>query len=140
MVATFIPPITLMVLLVRYLVYLLTVREKPAPPSKLRLVPLSRTYTLATILKTRSTYNNAGTPQITDDKLTYDLSVRVESNDPTGQGITPAPLVGTNINVDGAGGTYILVSDAIPAGTDLAVAPTPPPGWQAVYTTDADYD
>ncbi|MBH8564293.1 hypothetical protein I8748_19230 [Nostoc sp. CENA67] len=95
-----------------------------------------KSYTLATILKTRSTYNNAGTPQITDDKLTYDLSVRVESNDPTGQGITPAPLVGTSINVDGTVGTYILVSDAIPAGTDLAVAPTPPPGWQAVYTTD----
>ncbi|QSJ15623.1 hypothetical protein JYQ62_27950 [Nostoc sp. UHCC 0702] len=95
-----------------------------------------KNYTLATILKTRSTYSNAGTPQITDDKLTYDLSVRVESNDPTGQGITPAPLVGTSIKVDGAAGTYILVSDAIPAGTDLAVAPTPPAGWQAVYTTD----
>ncbi|RCJ36480.1 hypothetical protein A6770_15750 [Nostoc minutum NIES-26] len=96
----------------------------------------AKTYTLATILKTRSAYNNAGTPQITDDRLTYDLSVRVESNDPTGQGITPAPLVGTSINVNGTAATYILVSDAIPAGTDLAVAPTPPPGWQAVYTTD----
>jgi len=95
-----------------------------------------KTYTLATVLKIRSGYNNAGTTAITDDKLTYDLSLRVESNDPTGQGITPAALTGTNINVDGGVGTYILVSDAIPAGTDLAVAPTPPPGWQAVYTTD----
>ncbi|MDZ8183899.1 MAG: hypothetical protein RMX96_03415 [Nostoc sp. ChiSLP02] len=93
-----------------------------------------KTYTLATVLKIRSGYNNAGTPAITDDKLTYDLSLRVESNDPTGQGITPAALTGTN--VPGLAGTHILVSDAIPAGTDLAVAPTPPPGWQTVYTTD----
>ncbi|MEH2086775.1 beta strand repeat-containing protein [Nostoc sp.] len=94
-----------------------------------------KTYALATILKIRSGYNNAGTTAITDDKLTYDLSLRVESNDPTGQGITPSALTGTSINVNGVAGTYILVSDAIPAGTDLAVAPTAPPGWQTVYTT-----
>jgi hypothetical protein len=95
-----------------------------------------KTFSLATILKTRSAYNNAGTTAIADDKLTYDLSLRVESNDPTGQGITPAALTGTaNINVDGTPGSYILVSDAIPAGTDLAAAPTPPPGWEAVYST-----
>ncbi|MBD2565438.1 MULTISPECIES: beta strand repeat-containing protein [Nostoc] len=93
-----------------------------------------KTYALATILKIRSGYNNAGTTAITDDKLTYDLSLRVESNDPTGQGITPAALTGTSINVDGVAGNYILVSDAIPAGTDLAVAPTAPPGWRTVYT------
>ncbi|MEH2124949.1 beta strand repeat-containing protein [Nostoc sp.] len=95
-----------------------------------------KTYALATILKIRSGYNNAGTTTITDDKLTYDLSLRVESNDPTGQGITPSALTGTSINVNGIAGTYILVSDAIPAGTDLAVAPTAPPGWQTVYTTN----
>ncbi|WP_414621398.1 hypothetical protein [Calothrix sp. CCY 0018] len=94
-----------------------------------------KTYALATVLKTRTGYNNAGTNVITDDKLTYNLSLRVEPNDPTGQGITPAALTGTTINVDGADDNYILVSDAIPAGTDLAVAPTAPPGWQAVYTT-----
>ncbi len=95
-----------------------------------------KTYALATILKIRSGYNNAGTATITDDKLTYDLSLRVESNDPTGQGITPAALTGTSINVNGVAGNYILVSDAIPAGTDLAIAPTAPPGWQTVYTID----
>ncbi|MEH2239705.1 beta strand repeat-containing protein [Nostoc sp.] len=95
-----------------------------------------KTYALATILKVRSGYNNAGTTAITDDKLTYDLSLRVESNDPTGQGITPAALTGTSIKVNTVTGNYILVSDAIPAGTDLAVAPTAPPGWQTVYTTD----
>jgi hypothetical protein len=95
-----------------------------------------KTFALATILKTRSAYNNAGTTAITDDKLTYDLSLRVESNDPTGQGITPAALTGTTITVDGTPGNHILVSDAIPAGTDLAVVPTPPPGWEAVYSID----
>jgi hypothetical protein len=96
-----------------------------------------KTYALATILKTRSAYNNAGTPAIADDKLTYDLNLRVENNDPTGQGITPVALTGTSINVDGTPGTYILISDAIPIDTQLAVAPTPPAGWQAVYTTNS---
>ncbi|PAX57105.1 DUF7925 domain-containing protein [Brunnivagina elsteri] len=94
-----------------------------------------KTYALATVLKTRSDYNNAGTPLIDDDKLTYALGLRVELNDPTGNGITPAPLAGTAIK--GLTGARILVSDAIPANTELAAAPTPPPGWQAVYTTDA---
>ncbi|WGV25426.1 beta strand repeat-containing protein [Halotia branconii] len=94
-----------------------------------------KTYALATILKTRTAYNNAGTSAITDDKLTYGLSLRVESNDPTGQGIIPAALTGTSITVDGTPVNRILISDAIPAGTDLAAAPTPLPGWQTVYTT-----
>lgn len=94
-----------------------------------------KTYALATVLKTRSDYNNAGTPAIDDDKLTYSLGLRVELNDPTGNGITPAPLAGTTVK--GLTGVRILVSDAIPASTELAAVPTPPPGWQAVYTTDA---
>jgi hypothetical protein len=96
-----------------------------------------KTLALATLLKSRTAYDNAGTGPITDDKLSYGLSLRVESSDPTGNGITPAPLVGTAMTLNGAAATRILVSDAIPAGTDLASAPTPPPGWQAVYTTDA---
>jgi hypothetical protein len=95
-----------------------------------------KTFALATILKTRSAYNNAGTSLITDDKLTYDLSLRVESTDPTGKVITPAALTGTTITVNGTPSNHILVSDAVPAGTDLAVAPTAPLGWQTVYTID----
>jgi hypothetical protein len=94
-----------------------------------------KTYALATVLKTRSDYNNAGTSLIDDDKLTYSLGLRVELNDPTGNGITPAPLAGTIVK--GLTGARILISDAIPKDAELAVAPTPPPGWQAVYTTDA---
>ncbi|KST70383.1 DUF7925 domain-containing protein [Mastigocoleus testarum] len=94
-----------------------------------------KTYALAKVLKERSDYNNSGTlTDITDDTLTYDLSLEVEQNDPTNNGITPAPLVGTTIN--GLTGPRILVSDAIPVGTDLASVPAAPPGWEVVYTTD----
>lgn len=95
-----------------------------------------KTYALATVLKVRSGYNNAGTAAITDDTLAYNLSMRVEDTDPTGNGITPAPLAGTTLTGLGSD-KYILVSDAIPTGTDLAAAPTPPIGWQVVYSTTA---
>jgi hypothetical protein len=95
-----------------------------------------KTYALATILKNRSAYNNGNTATISDDTITYDFGLRVESTDPTGNGITPAPLVGSDLKVDTQTKPYILVSDAIPAGTDLAVAPIAPPGWQVVYTID----
>jgi hypothetical protein len=95
-----------------------------------------KTYALATVLKNRSAYNNASTPAINDDTLTYDLGLRVESTDPTGNGITPAPLVGNDLSVDGVTRSQILISDAIPAGTNLAVAPSAPPGWQVVYSVD----
>ncbi|WP_414542205.1 hypothetical protein [Nostoc sp. CCY0012] len=94
-----------------------------------------KTYALATVLKTRTGYENGGTPAIDDDRLTYGLSLRVELNDPTGNNITPAPLVGTDINLDSSTQSRILVSDAIPLETELVIAPTPPPGWQVVYTT-----
>jgi hypothetical protein len=97
-----------------------------------------KTLALATLLKTRTNHDTAGTTNsILDDKLTYGLSLRVENTDPTGNGITPTPLVGTSINLNGSSATRILISDAIPSGTELAAAPTPPAGWQAVYTTDA---
>lgn len=96
-----------------------------------------KNYALATLLKTRTAYDNKGTVAITGDTLDYGLSLRVESTPPAGSTLTAAPLVGSNISLNGAPAARILVSDAIPAGTELAAAPTPPPGWQAVYTTDA---
>ena len=94
-----------------------------------------KTYTLAKILKTRSDHTVAGADGPQDDTVTYDLSLEVENTDPTGQGLTPAPLEGAAISVDGNPGNYILVSDAIPVGTQLdnVVAPS---GWQVVYTDD----
>ncbi len=99
----------------------------------------AKTKALATILKTKTAYSNANTPSdLSDDLLTYGLSLRVESNDVTNSGITPAALAGTNISVDGATTPlHILVSDAIPANTVLNSTPIAPSGWKVVYTTDS---
>jgi hypothetical protein len=102
---------------------------------------LTKNLALATLLKTRTAYDDKSTLNvITDDEITYGLSLRVESNDVTGLGITPNPLAGyTGISVDGdTTKNYILVSDVIPAGTVLAAEPTNvPTGWTAVYSTAA---
>ncbi|MBD2487955.1 hypothetical protein [Aulosira sp. FACHB-615] len=91
-------------------------------------------YSLATILKTRGTYSNSNTPtDITDDTINYSLSLQVRSTDNTGQNITPSALAGSVI--PGLTGTNILVSDAIPFGTELAAVPTAPTGWTVVYST-----
>jgi hypothetical protein len=94
-----------------------------------------KSYTLATVLKVRSAYNSNNTPAITDDTLKYDLGLRVEDQDPTGLGITPAPLSGSTVPGLDATKKYILVSDAIPVGTDLKGVSPAPTGWVAVYTT-----
>ncbi|MUG97477.1 hypothetical protein F7734_36215 [Scytonema sp. UIC 10036] len=91
-----------------------------------------KNYTLATILKTRSSQTSAGVIGPGGDTLSYELSLRVENNEPTGNGISPAPLNGTEI--PGLTGSNILVSDAIPAGTKLTSAKAPA-GWQIVYTS-----
>ncbi|MBE9126550.1 MULTISPECIES: beta strand repeat-containing protein [unclassified Coleofasciculus] len=91
---------------------------------------------LATVLKTKASYSNSGTPSdITDDSITYNLGLKVEATDPTGKGINPAPLVGTNITLNGAVTPRILISDAIPIGTELEGTPIAPSGWQVVYST-----
>ncbi|WP_298916361.1 hypothetical protein [uncultured Nostoc sp.] len=103
-----------------------------------------KTVALATILKTRTAYNPGNASVLNDDVLTYGLSLRVESNDVTNRGLTPAALAGTSISVDGSTVTRILFSDALPASTTLNGTPTAPPGWIVVYagedpaTTTAD--
>jgi hypothetical protein len=96
----------------------------------------TKSFSLATILKNRTDYSGNGTDKINDDKLGYELSLRVELTDPTGNKITPAPLVGTPIKMGNNIENHILVSDAIPKDTLLDSMPTPPPGWMAVYTLD----
>ncbi|MBW4423036.1 MAG: hypothetical protein KME50_00845 [Nostoc desertorum CM1-VF14] len=91
-------------------------------------------YTFAKVLKTPNGINDAGTAKINDDTLSYNLSLEVQSTDPTNKGINPAALTGTLIK--GFAEPRILVSDAIPLDTQLAAVPTAPTGWQAVYTTD----
>ena len=91
----------------------------------------------ATVLKTRANPNTGADPAIlTDDVITYGLGLRVESTAPAGSTLTPSDLLATAITVDNATVNKVLVSDAIPAGTQLAAAPTPPAGWQVVYSTD----
>jgi hypothetical protein len=97
----------------------------------------AKTEALATILKTRTGFDTSGsTDKLNNDVLTYSLSLRVESNDVTNTGLTPAPLAGTTLTVDGSAVTRILISDAIPLNTVLQGTPTAPPGWIAVYTSD----
>lgn len=96
----------------------------------------TNTVALATVLKVRTGYNTGDTSVLNDDVLTYGLSLRVESNDPTNRGFIPAALAGTSIVVDGNPATRILVSDALPANTTLNAVPTAPPGWRVVYSTD----
>ncbi|MBV6627889.1 MAG: hypothetical protein KI793_34030 [Rivularia sp. (in: Bacteria)] len=94
-----------------------------------------KTYTLAKVLKVRSDHTPAGAPGPSEDTVTYDLSLEVENSDPTGNGISPAPLEGTPIDIGGTVSDQILVSDAIPQGTTLSSVVVPP-GWQAVTTTN----
>uniref|UniRef100_UPI003013765D DUF7925 domain-containing protein n=1 Tax=Hassallia byssoidea TaxID=482630 RepID=UPI003013765D len=98
----------------------------------------AKKYALATIFKTKTNYENAGTAKINDDSFTYDLTLKVEGTDTTKNNIIPGTLVGTKINLNGTPDTIrILVSDAIPKDTELASVPTPPTNWIAVYTEDA---
>jgi hypothetical protein len=95
-------------------------------------------YSLATLLKTRNPFNDTTPGDIAGDTITYGLSLRVESTNNTGQALSPAPLAGSSITVDGNPGNYILVSDAIPTGTELVSATRPNSDWQIVYYTGND--
>jgi hypothetical protein len=95
----------------------------------------SQPQAFAAILKTRSAYNAGNPAVLTDDTITYGLSLRVDATAPTGSvGLSPAGLVGTTVT--GIGSNRILVSDAIPDGTVLTGTPTAPTAaWTTVYTT-----
>jgi hypothetical protein len=98
----------------------------------------SQPQAFAAILKTRSAYSTNSTPAVlTDDTITYGLSLRVDATAPSGStGLSPAGLVGTTVT--GIGSNRILVTDAIPDGTVLTGTPTAPNAdWTPVYTTAA---
>ena len=95
---------------------------------------------LATVLKTNSGINVGDPSNPQDDLITYDLGLRVENTSPSNL-FQPAALEGTNISLTTASGIAtvkrILVSDAIPAGTQLqSVSTALPAGWTAVYSTN----
>jgi hypothetical protein len=102
----------------------------------------SQSQALATILKTRTSYDPVSLTTLSDDVIGYGLSLKVESAAPAGStNVTPGKLVGTPIQL-GAAPTpkvnRILVSDVIPANTDLTTAGdvVAPAGWTPVYTSD----
>ena len=76
---------------------------------------------------------------VTDDVITYGLNLKVNASAPTGSsGWVPEDLAGKPLNGGVNGDTtkpYVLVSSAIPVGTDLTGMPTAPTGWTVVYTT-----
>jgi hypothetical protein len=73
---------------------------------------------LATVLKTRTAYSPGPTTALTDDTLTYRLDLRVENSTSIPNTAT-APLLPTAITLDNVAANRILVSDAIPAFTQL---------------------
>lgn len=89
---------------------------------------------LATVLKNSSVVGNSST-SATDDQITYDLGLRVESVVPPGSTFQAATLEGTTIQLNGSAQKRVLVSDAIPVGTVLQSVSPPPSGWTAVYST-----
>ncbi len=110
--------------------------EREAMATSGAITVAARLQAFATILKAASGYTNSGTPNVlTDDVLTYSLALRVE-NPAAGGGLVASDLQATQINVDGSNVNRVLISDAIPANTQLsAVTPTAPAGWTVVYTT-----
>lgn len=93
-----------------------------------------KTIALATVTKTASNLNPGLTAAANDNLITYDLGMTVENTSPNAA-FAPGTLEGTPINVNGGIAPRILVSDAIPVGTQLSSVDNIPANWRAVYTT-----
>ncbi|MEM6251351.1 MAG: hypothetical protein AAF821_00385 [Cyanobacteria bacterium P01_D01_bin.156] len=85
----------------------------------------------------------AGTSNVNDDQLTYQLNVDVldSTNDvPTGSDAEPADLQPITINIDSGTARHVLIADAIPEKTSLVSASVTgdaaTDSWVAVYSTD----
>jgi hypothetical protein len=104
------------------------------------IVVNARLQSFAAVLKAVSSYTNNNTPNnLTDDVLTYQLALRVENPTTPPTGFVTSDLYGTQLNVNNSTATsYVLVSDAIPAGLQLGAAASiaAPSGWVPVYTQD----
>ncbi len=112
-------------------------QEKEAAATQ-QVIVGSTSQALATLLKTRTSYDAKTSASLLDDIIGYGLTLKVESAAPAGStGVTPGKLVGTNIEVDTVPVNRILISDAIPAQTKLtseADVTRPNGKWTAVYT------
>jgi hypothetical protein len=90
------------------------------------------------VLKTSTITDPSNTPAtLNDDIITYNLSLRVDASAPAGAtGYTVEDLAPGPILIDGNPLSRILVSDVIPAGTELAALPVAPTGWTLIYSAD----
>ncbi len=115
--------------------------EKEAMDTSTAITISGRLQAFATVLKANSAYDNNNTPgTLSDDTLTYELALKVENPASPTAGLVVSDLYATKINLDSGSGVVpqnkVLVSDAIPAGTQLSSAnPTAPSGWTPVYST-----
>jgi hypothetical protein len=75
---------------------------------------------------------------LTKNKITYDITVKVDPTAPTGSNKTPADLAPTTVKIsDGTTITseqHVLISDPVPTGTTPTKV-TAPNDWKAVYST-----
>ncbi len=113
-------------------------REAMATSSTITVA--ARLQAFAAVLKAIGGYSNNSTPNnVTDDVLTYRLSLKIDNPTPPPTGLVASDLYGTLLNVNNSTATpYVLVSDAIPTGLQLGATASivPPTGWTAVYTQD----
>jgi hypothetical protein len=83
--------------------------------------------------------NPAGGDDLADNLITYNLELEVVTVSPD-PAFTPADLEGRDYTGQITGvadvTNLILVSDAIPANTELNAQPTPPTDWTVIYTDD----
>jgi hypothetical protein len=112
-------------------------REAMATSAEIKIG--SRLQAFATILKTASYV--PGLPNtLTDDVLTYSLALKVDPPTSLPAGLAASDLHGTKLDVTGSGTNdrFVLVSDAIPTGLQLAATTplaTTEANWSPVYST-----
>jgi hypothetical protein len=118
-----------------------TTSEKEAMDTSAAITISGRLQAFATVLKANSAYSNNNTPgTLSDDTLTYELALKVENPASPPAGSVVSDLYATQIKLDSGTGVIpqnkVLISDAIPAGTELSSTnPTAPLGWTPVYST-----
>ncbi len=115
--------------------------EKEAMDTSAVVTVKGRLQAYATILKVNSAYDPKTPGLLTDDLLTYELALRVEDPASPPFGVV-SDLNATQIKLDSGSGVVnvnkVLISDAIPAGTQLSnVTPTALGGWTPIYSTTA---
>jgi hypothetical protein len=109
------------------------VDQKEVMATSATITPAARFQAFAAVLKAGGYSNNSTPNLLTDDLLTYNLALKVDNPSSPPAGLAPSDLYGTAISVDGSSVNAVLVSDAIPANTQLKSVVTPPTNWQTVY-------